>query len=142
MSNVQVTTSKVQEQHWFFPIEPNHVHKDNFHILAADSKYSDFLNEVNIGDKIWFISPVSKVVGVATYQKYKLRTEDRWFDKEDIEEYNALDKSDTNVFCTEYYKLNCETYVPEINKPTLCTNISEFDAPVEYHYVKKFVKLY
>ena len=139
--------SNVQEQHWFLLIEPDHISetKRSFRILAADTKYGDFLNESKIGDKIWFISRQNwYIIGVATYNMHLQRVKRAVgiFTVKSIEEYNATDNTDTDVFINEYYSLSYETYIPNINnKPVLYTNTIEFNAPVEYNNIKKRVRI-
>jgi hypothetical protein len=161
MTNLTITISELQEQHWFFPINQDNRQRFNrtisfdkgrhyIDINTLDPNYTDFLNQVNRGDKIWFIDTShtdSKLIGVVTYNSHKKRVESccPFFDKEDIEMYNAEIGNDANISCSNYYQFDKElsvyTYVTLLDRPVLYTNTCVFDAPIEYKYIQKYVKL-
>ena len=161
MANLTITISELQQQHWFFPNHQekrqrfNHTNsydrgRHYIDINTLDPINTDFLNQVNRGDKIWFIDTYhtdSKLIGVVTYNSHKKRTESScpFFDKENIELYNAEIGNDAYISCSNYYQLDKElsvnTYVTLLDRPVLYTNTCDFDAPTEYTYIQKYVKL-
>ena len=159
MTNLTITISELQEQHWFFPIHQENRQRFNrtisydkgrhyIDINTLDPNYTDFLNQVNRGDKIWLIDTShtdSKLIGVVTYNSHKKRVEHTFWDKEDIDIYNAEIGNDADISCSNYYQFDKElsvyTYVTLLDRPVLYTNTCDFDAPTEYQYIQKYVKL-
>ncbi len=158
MDNLSYTISEVSLQHWFFPIHQDKRQRFNrtisydngrhyIDINTLDPLYTDFLNQVNRGDKIWLIDSNSKLIGVVTYNSHKKRIETScpFFDKEDIEKYNAEIGNDASISCSNYHQLDKElsvyTNVSPLDRPVLYTNTCDFDAPTEYQYIQKYVKL-
>jgi hypothetical protein len=153
-----LTISEVQQQHWLFPIHQDKRQRFNHTISydrgrhyididTLDPLNTDFLNQVKRGDKIWLIDTHYKLIGVVTYESHKKRIETMCphFDKEDIESYNAQIGNDANISCSNYYQLDKElsvyTNVTHLDRPVLYTNTCDFDAPTEYQYIQKYVKL-
>lgn len=159
MNSLAISISEVQLQHWLFPIHQDKRQRFNrtisydrgrhyIDIDTQDPLNTDFLNQVKPGDKIWLIDATDyKLIGVVTYNSHIKRTDSScpFFDKEDIETYNAEIGSDANISCLNYYRLDKELsvyiYVSLLDRPVLYTNTCEFDAPTEYQYIQKYVKL-
>jgi hypothetical protein len=152
------TYTQSEETHWFVPIHQDKRErfestmsydrgKHYFDINTIDTINDHFLQNVNKGDKIWFITPDAEVIGVATYNYYHKRLQySGWLDEDKIQDLNTRLGNDADVCCTDYYKLNrklvVNTYVTTLDRPTQHTNTSGFDAPIEYYYVTKYVPKY
>ena len=150
------TYAQSEATHWVVPIHQDKRErfertmsydrgKHYFDINTIDTINDHFLQNVNKGDKIWFINPDAKLIGVATYNNCYKRSQfaSYYLDEDEIQDLNTTLGNDAMVCCTEYYKLDrkfdVNTNVTTLDRPTQHTNTSAFDAPIEYYYVTKYV---